>query len=188
MDGPVLISPSGVPRSCLRSHAGSPRAPTGLLLAFLAAGCADPEPAEPQPIRRADDFRSEHAAGRLEVAGNLLRTRGFSPDGEEWRGFLVDQGSAVTEASFDGGRCYVVIATGSASLRELDVRVYDSDGTEVARDGRAGPGAAVRYCPPHGGTHYVAAFATAGTGLFGVRRFRGPAGLEVRVDDLFRDR
>ena len=158
------------------------------LLFLLAVGCADAEPAGTQPIRRAEEFRSEHVAGRLEVAENLLKTRGFTPEGEEWRGFLVDQGSEVTEASLRGGSCYVVIATGSSSLQELNVRVFDSDGTQVARDGQAGPNAALRYCPPHGGAHYVAALATAGTGLFGVRRYVGPAGLAVRVDDLFRDR
>ena len=162
--------------------------PRSLLVLWLVAlGCADEEPAEAEPIRQADEFRSEQVRGRLEVAENLLKTRGFTPDGEEWRGFLVDQGSEVNEASLRGGSCYVVTATGSASLRELDIRLFDSDGTEVARDGQPGPGAAVRYCPPHGGTHYVATLATAGTGLFGVRRYVGPAGLTVRVDDLFRE-
>jgi hypothetical protein len=113
-------------------------------------------------------------------------TRGFSTDGEEWRGFLVEQGSAADEASLRAGTCYVILGAGSEALRELDLRIYDSDGTEVARDADTGPGAAILYCPPHVGTYYRAALATSGTGLFAVRRYAGPTGLDVRLDDLFR--
>jgi len=156
-------------------------------IALVGLGGCDPAVAdEAPPTRRADEFRSEGVAETLERAGTVLQTRGFSPDGDPWRGFLVDQGSQVTEVSLSTGSCYVVIAAGSTSLRELDLRLFDGDGTEVAQDAQTGPGTALRYCPPHSGTHYVAALATAGTGLFGVRRFVGPTGLEVRTDDLFR--
>ncbi len=153
----------------------------------LVAACEDAEAADSPEVRRADEFRSDRVDEALDAAGRVLQTRGFSPEGEPRRGFLVDQGSAVGEASLRGGSCYAVIAAGSASLRELDLRLFDGEGTEVAKDAHTGPGAALRYCPPHGGTHYVAALATAGTGLYGLRRFAGPTGLDVRVDDLFRD-
>lgn len=153
----------------------------------LVAACDGAEAAgTEEELRRADDFRSERVSRGLDTAENLLRTRGFAPEGEEWRGFLIDQGSEVTEASLRGGGCYVVVTAGSASLRELDLRLFDGDGSEVAHDAHTGAGAALHYCPPHGGTRYVAALATAGTGLFGVRRYVGPSGLDVRIDDLFR--
>lgn len=143
-------------------------------------------------MRRADEFRSQTVSAALDGAGRVLQTRGLSPEGDEWRGFLVDQGSQVSEVSLRAGSCYVVIAAGSSSLAEMDLRLFASDGTEVAQDAQdaqdaeGGSGAAVAYCPPHAGTHYVVALATAGTGLFGVRRYAGPTGLDVRVDDLFR--
>ncbi len=84
-----------------------------------------------------------------------------------------------------GGSCYLVVAAATDALRELDLRLFDSDGGEVAQDAQRGPGAALLYCPPHSGTYYVAALATQGTGLFGVRRFVGPTGLDVRLDNLF---
>lgn len=157
-----------------------------ILLLSLLAACDGAEAEGTEPIRRADEFRSERVSEELLAAENLLLTRGFSPEGDEWRGFLVDQGSEVTETTLRAGSCYVVIAAGSGSLQELDVRLFDSDGAEVAQDAHAGPRAALRYCPPHGGTHYVATLATAGAGLFGARRYAGPTGLDVRVDDLFR--
>lgn len=155
-------------------------------IASALSGCDPAEAEEPEPPRRADEFRSDNVTEALDRAGTILQTRGLSPEGDPWRGFLVDQGSEVTEVSLSAGSCYVVVAAGSTSLRELDLRLFDGDGTEVAQDGQVGPGTALRYCPPHSGTHYVAALATAGTGLFGVRRYQGPTGLEVRTDDLFR--
>jgi len=135
----------------------------------------------------AAEFRSEHVRTVLDAAEQTVQTRGFSSDGEEWRGFLVEQGSAADEASLRAGTCYVILGAGSDALRELDLRVFDSDGTEVARDAQNGPGAALLYCPPHAGTYYTAALATSGTGLFAVRRYAGPTGLDVRLDDLFRE-
>jgi hypothetical protein len=71
-------------------------------------------------------------------------------------------------------------------MRELDVRVFDGDGAEVARDGEQGPVALVRFCPAQNGTYYVASRAAAGSGLYATRAFRGPAGLPLRVDDVLR--
>jgi hypothetical protein len=160
----------------------------GSLLLLLAAcdGDVSAEQPEDQP-RPAAEFRSAHVRTILEAAEQTVQTRGFSSDGDEWRGFLVEQGSAADEAQLRADTCYVVVAAGSEALGELDLRVYDSDGTEVARDTQNGPGAALHYCPPHAGTHYTAALATAGTGLFAVRRYAGPTGLDIRLDDLFRE-
>ncbi|MCZ7684853.1 MAG: hypothetical protein M5U28_41200 [Sandaracinaceae bacterium] len=41
--------------------------------------------------------------------------------------------------------------------------------------------------PSQSGTYYVAAHASAGSGIFEVRAFRGPTGLEIRMDDIFRE-
>ncbi len=84
------------------------------------------------------------------------------------------------------GRCYVVMAMGSSALRELDLRVHDGEGNEVAQDSRDGAFSALRYCPPQSGMYFVVAKAMEGSGLFSVRRFRGPTGLEIRLDDVYR--
>lgn len=163
----------------------SPGFKLGCVVLSLCLGCDGAEAADAPEVRRAEEFRSERVSAALDAAGTVLQTRGFSPDGEPWRGFLVDQGSQVSELFLQGDSCHVVVGGGSAALRELDLRLFDSEGTEVATDPTTGPGAALRYYPPRGGTHYVAALATAGTGLFEVRRYAGPTGLAVRIDDLF---
>lgn len=156
-----------------------------LLLALSIAGCTGAEADEHPVARRAADYRSDAVAATLDAAGRTVRTRGLEPDGDEWRGFVVDQATEVSEVSLRGGSCYVVLAAGSSALGELDLRVFDGEGDDVARDALAGGAAAVRFCPARTGTYYVALRSAAGSGLFAVRRFRGPAGLPMRLDDLF---
>ena len=172
---------------------------TSALLSLIAltacdAGVAaspDPDPAiEPETVGeapRAADFRSPRVQRAMESASGVVRTRGFSVLGEPWRGFLVDQAADVREQPMRAGTCYLVLGAASSALRELNLRVFDSDGGEVVQDAMDGPMAALRFCPAQSGTYFVAVRAAAGSGLFEVRTFRGPTGLEVRIDDLFRD-
>jgi hypothetical protein len=151
------------------------------------AGCEDVEAAQREPPRRAADFRSESVDEALEQADRKVRTRGFGPQGKAERGFLVDRDSAVVDAAMRAGNCYIVLGASSSALRELDLRVYDADGAEVARDDQTGGHAAVEFCPAQSGTYYVAARAAAGSGLYALRRYQGPTGLDVRIDDLFEE-
>lgn len=162
-------------------------ATVALVLACILVGCTEPkdESPDPTPARRAAAFRSERVEEALDRASDVVRTRGFAPEGDERRAFLVRHDTDVSETSMRAGTCYVVVASGSAALRELDVRIYDSDGGEVAQDTLVGGSAALQYCPPQAGSYFVAVRATAGSGLFAMRRFSGPTGLEIRLDDLF---
>lgn len=136
---------------------------------------------------RAAEFRSARIEEALDGASEVVQTRGFSPLDGVSRGFLVENGTDVREESMRSGTCYVVLAAASAEMRELDVRIYDSGGVEVVGDASEGAQAALRFCPSQSGTYFVAVRAAAGAGLFGVRTFRGPTGLEIRTDDLFRE-
>ncbi len=157
-----------------------------LLLASSGCGQASGD-APPPPEPRAAEFRSSSVQQAIESASSLVRTRGFAVTGEDWRGFLVDHASDVRELPMRSGTCYVVIGAGSSAMRELNLRVFDSDGGEVVHDGASGPRAALRFCPSQSGTYYVAAHAAAGSGVFEVRTFRGPTGLEIPMDDVFRE-
>jgi len=162
---------------------------TPLVLALsplLALACDGAEAAEGTAPPRASEYRSAALTEALDAAGRLVQTRGFAPVGEEWRGFLVDQGSAVTEVSMHPDSCYVAIAAGSSALGQLDLRLFDGDGEEVAQDGQVSPRAALRHCPPHAGTFYLAVLATEGAGLFAARTYQGPTGLDVPLSDIFR--
>jgi hypothetical protein len=140
---------------------------------------------EPEDVRRAEEFVSEEVRAVLDAADRAVETRGFSRSGDEWRGFLVEHETLVHEAPLRAGSCTIVVGVGSRALVELDLRLYDSDGSAVAEDATRGNGSALRYCPPHTGMHYLAVLATAGDGLYAARRFDGPTGLDVPVDDLF---
>jgi hypothetical protein len=157
---------------------------TGLLLcacdAVPSAGDAAQDPTAP----RAADFRSAAVDEALQTADQVIRTRGFEPEGDPWRGFLVRQAAQVIPIALHASTCYLWAGTGSRAL-ELDLRVYDSEGREVADDGISGRGAALRFCPSMPGTFYLAARSANGSGIFGVRRYVGPTGLDVRLDDLF---
>lgn len=159
------------------------------LLIMACAGCeeADARREEPEvePPARADEFRSAAVDETLDAAAEVVRTRGFNRAGDDWRGFVVRRETEVQELPMKTGTCYVVVAVGSPALRELGLRIFDGDGGEVARDRRGGGRAALHYCPPQSGTHYVGVRASSGNGLFAVRHFRGPTGLDVRLDDLF---
>jgi hypothetical protein len=120
-----------------------------------------------------------------EAAASLIRTRGFVALEDPRRGFLVEHGADVRPVSMRSGTCYVVVATSSEAVRELDVRIFDSEGGEAARDANAGPRAALRFCPAQSGAYYVSVQASAGNGVFEARTFRGPTGLDVRIDDVF---
>ncbi len=152
-----------------------------LSVAALGVACENGAGAEP-PVRRAAAFRSDAVEADLERAAAVVRTRGFTDLGDTpWRGFLVDRGAAVDEVRMGHGSCYVVVAAVSPAMRDLSIALYDSDGGEVAQ---SAPGTrALRYCPPQTGTYFVALRAE-GSGLFAVRRFEGPTGLDVRLDDL----
>ena len=137
---------------------------------------------------RAAEFRSARIEEALDGASEVVQTRGFSPlERGASRGFLVESATDVREESMRSGTCYVVLAAASAEMRELDVRIYDSGGVEVVGDASEGAQAALRFCPSQSGTYFVAVRAAAGAGLFEVRTFRGPTGLEIRTDDLFRE-
>lgn len=161
-----------------------------LALAALALASCDETPnAEapdgPAPIR-AGEYRSPRVERAIEAASDVVRTRGFAELGEPWRGFLVDHAADVEERAMRTGTCYLVLAAASSAMRELNLRVFDSDGGEVMQDTTTGSMAALRYCPAQSGTYYVTIHASSGSGLFEARFFRGPTGLEIRVDDLFR--
>src|SRR5690606_29977201 len=115
------------------------------------------------------------------------QTRGFAPTGEDWRGFLVQHASDVRELPMRSGTCYVGLAAASSAVRELSLRVFDSDGGEVMSEDVRGPAASLLFCPSQSGTYYLAVSASAGNGLFEVRAFRGPTGLDIRIDDVFRE-
>lgn len=121
----------------------------------------------------------------MRAVTSAIEQRGFAPTGEPARAFLVESGSLVEEVTLASGRCQVFVALGSQALREIALGVYDSGGTELAAARAAGPSVALRHCADLPGTHYVAVEAVAGDGLVTARRFEGPSGIAIDLEELF---
>jgi hypothetical protein len=154
------------------------------LSALLPACGEEPSaPIEPEPVHAAA-YRSDSVDAALDVAILAARTRGYSAEGVPFRGFAVEQSTTVEEISLENGSCYALVAAASGGVRELDLALFDADGIEAARDVTSGPSAALVFCPVVTGTYYGVVRATEGSGLFGVRSFRGPTGLDVSPQDL----
>lgn len=161
----------------------------GLAAAAGAAAC-DASPASgktsAREAPRAAELRSAPVRAAIDTAARALRTRGYSPSGEERRGFVVERASLVDELQMQSGSCYVAIGAASVALTGLELALHDSDGAPVALDeGGTDARPSLRFCPPHSGTYYLAARSVAGSGIVALRVFEGPSGLDVRVDDLF---
>ncbi len=157
------------------------------LLSLLCPACASP--ASSTEVERPPVVETELVSPALEakmamVAG-AIEQRGFASAAEPARAFLVEQGALVEPTSLPTGRCQVFVALGSQALRELSLAVFDSGGTELASASSPSPSVALRFCPDLPGTHYVAVRALAGDGLVSERRFEGPSGIAIDLDDLF---
>jgi hypothetical protein len=159
--------------------------PEGVAPLASEGAAVDPAPSD-EAASRADAFVSSQVAAALGQMGRAATTRGFTRDGVEHRGFLVERGPDVREASLRSGSCYLFVAAASEAVRELELTLYHGDGTEVGRDDATGRLAAFHHCPPQSGVFYLGVEATAGNGLYGVRTFRGPNGLDVPTEDIVR--
>ncbi|MBX3249744.1 MAG: hypothetical protein KF901_21380 [Myxococcales bacterium] len=144
-----------------------------------ALGCV-PEASAPAIEEEAPSFRSEHVDAQLEAIARGVVTQGFQPDGQVWRGFLVDRGVDVSEQELRRGSCYVFLGAASSAVRHLALTVHDAEGVEVAR---AREHVALQFCPDRTSAYFVVLQAT-GSGLFAAQRFRGPTGLELSLDDV----
>lgn len=158
----------------------------GVAVSMPVAACGTEPAAVSEPQPSAAEFVSSQVDASLGQLSRAATTRGFTQEGEDHRGFLVERGPHAIALPLRSGNCYLLVAAASEAVRELDVALYAGDGTEVARDDAAGRVAALHHCPPQSGTAYVSVQATAGNGLFALRVLRGPNGLDVRAEDIVR--
>lgn len=90
------------------------------------------------------------------------------------RGELTTSLSRDFEVTAEAGRCYIVLAAGVPSVRELDLKVFDSLGNELARDGERDAFPRARFCPTIAGRFRVNVRMFQGYGPYGVQVFEVP--------------
>ncbi|MBM4360180.1 MAG: hypothetical protein FJ096_18905 [Deltaproteobacteria bacterium] len=137
-----------------------------LALCVAVSACAPKPPACPQPLRVEPPTSSgarlvaevEARARTLGVEETQAVVSGMMAEGEQ-RGHFV---------SIPEGRCLVLVARGGATLRDLDLFVFDDAGDMLAADESPSAGAATMVCPPRPRRVHVGIRAVAGAGLVGV--------------------
>lgn len=156
--------------------------PLPVLALLLLGGCSTPATGQDTP----DGGRPvDPLADRLEAADTKLRTRGYTPVGEAFRGFLIEGKADVHALKLRTRRCATAIAATSDALAELELLLFDGGGSEVARAVGAGPHPVLTYCTSRAGAHYFVVRAARGNGLYSTRLYDSPPGLAGATSDLF---
>lgn len=134
-------------------------------VAALLAGC-HAAPARPvaAPARRAAEMTLETAF----IAADIDRARRAGASGPTILGAGVGAAgdSLGGRATLPEGRCALFLSGGSTSVEDVDLFLYDADGSVLASDESPRAAAGVVLCPPHPTTAYVFARLASGHGLY----------------------
>lgn len=103
---------------------------------------------------------------------------GFEPSGEYQRGSLAEGESQEGALVFEDGRCARVLAVGDNTITDLDLSLYDPNGSIVRRDTAEGPRAEAGLlhpvCPSQPGVFHVRVTARKGAGAYALRSYQSP--------------
>jgi hypothetical protein len=155
----VVTSASAAPDAAGAS--GSPAAP-----ASAAPGAEVPRFAVGGA---ANDYVASRIRLRYGAAGE-----GRAPVTDLVSGTLRTSEEHTTELRVEGGRCYVVLGAGAPSVAELDLRVVDALGAELAADAERDALPRARFCTLAPTRVRITARMFRGYGPFGFQVFGGP--------------
>lgn len=103
---------------------------------------------------------------------------GFEASGEYQRGTLAQGESQEGVLLFDEGRCARVLAVADSAIGDLDLSLYDPNGSIVRRDtaegARAEVGLTHPVCPSKSGLFHVRVTARRGAGAYALRSYQSP--------------
>jgi hypothetical protein len=118
---------------------------------------------------------------RLAETRSALRARGLSPVDAPRVEWVGEGGALRVPVRFEDGQCYVAIARGSESARDVDLFLFDPAGVEIGRDLGSDATPTIEHCvsadeagAPGGGRHLVEARAFEGGGAIGVMVLAAP--------------
>ncbi len=112
---------------------------------------------------------------RLGRTLDRLRSRQMTPIGEPTVSRVLEGEASRRTALLEADHCYVAIARGEDSVRDIALYLLDPSGAEVARDLEKRDEPRIEHCPEQTGTYVVQARAAEGSGEIGVALLLDPS-------------
>ncbi len=119
----------------------------------------------PQPMPGGDFLQNR----MNEIYGRF--GQGRQPVSQLFRGNLGTQQTQDFSVTITSGHCYTLIGVGTASVTDLDLFLFDQNGTQVAQDQATDNFPIVSACPSLSGAYRVQAKMFTGSGEFGIQVF-----------------
>lgn len=138
-----------------------------------------PQPGMPQPAMPGNDFISSQMQVRQQQFA-----QGMAPVMPLTRGSLQTHSNQDYQVTITPGRCYKIIGVGGVGVTDLDLKLYDPNGTLVDQDIATdnypviGLNQQRPLCPQTGGSYRLRVEMYAGAGEFGVQVFGGAPGAQ----------
>lgn len=117
-----------------------------------------------------------------------FRARGAHPFGESMVMFLRQGGARGSTVRVDRPQCLGFTVVGMPEMGNLDLRVLNGEGVELAQDVRGDAHPFVRACVTAPATLFVMTSAVAGTGEVALLAMADPPTLAPPLGDVLRDR
>ncbi|MBK6534385.1 MAG: hypothetical protein IPF99_33925 [Deltaproteobacteria bacterium] len=136
-----------------------------------------PQPGMPQPTMPGGDF----IASQMQMRQQQF-AQGMAPVMPLTRGTLAQHSNQDYQVTITPGRCYKIIGVGGVGVRDLDLKLFDPNGTMVDQDIATdnypviGLNQQRPLCPQTGGSYRLRVEMYQGTGEFGVQVFGGMPG------------
>lgn len=154
---------------------------------FVAGWVQQQTAAAVQPTTNVISQNSTAGAGLEEnfrLIHSEMQARGYEAFGQPSRGSLEQGATRDFAVSFEGGKCYAILAVGDNGVRDLDILLLDAGGDQIDQDVDTDARPIVRVCPQQTGQYrmQVRMFSGAGNFVYAAyqwpRGTRGPFGLE----------
>lgn len=116
----------------------------------------------------------DELSNRLDAAIRAGAAR-WTLRGEQWRRSFDAPGIAVLDTHLDAGRCHAFVAVGQAGVADLDLRLRDRDGAELARDLLLDATPIVVYCADNATDVELDVAVTIGSGTVALQHLTRPA-------------
>ncbi|MEM9195232.1 MAG: hypothetical protein AAGF12_39030 [Myxococcota bacterium] len=113
---------------------------------------------------------------RFVAVHNALSATGLAQTGAISEGSLPEGADATIPMRLRAGTCYTFVALGSTSVDNIDVRVTDGGGEEIARDTTMDRQAAAQACPERDAEYLVIITMGEGQGSYTVSSWSGQVG------------